>query len=57
MHPCSREDQVQLNKAGCAKARSKVASSNEAGLATGDGKLDNVEVVSTQVFMQHLVSK
>ena len=57
MHPCSHGDQVLLNKAGGATARSKVPNSNEAGLATGAGKLDNVEVVSTQEFMQHLVSK
>ena len=57
MHPCSHGDQVLLNKAGGAMARSKVADSNEVDVITGAGKLDNVEVVSTQEFMQHLVSK
>ena len=55
MHPCRHGDQVLLNKAGGAMARSMVASGNEVSI-TRAGKVDNVEVVSIQEFMQHLVS-
>ena len=57
MHSCRHGDQVLLNKAAGAMARSKPTDRNEVGMFHGAGKLDSVDVISNKDFSQYIFAE